>query len=837
MGGSRSWHSPALSAPVVRAPVLTATVAALLLPLAAVDTAARASAVGEPILRQVSYRGYSFEVPGSWPVIDLTRRPRECVRFDRHAVYLGAPGTDEACPSRLVGTTEALVVQPAAARAPQSSVENPVARRITVTAPRIRVTATFDTDPTQIYQILASAFLPAPIIQPPSPAALSRRLRERGTGTRRQAARPRAAMIPRPLPAQIANYHGLGFDTCTAPSTAQMQAWLRRSPYRAIGIYIGGSDEACAQPNLTAGWLRREAAAGWHFLPMYVGPQADFGELSATPGQQGRAAANDAVAQAERLGLGPGTPLYYDMEAYLPGQTGAVLRFESAWTTVVHGFGYSSGIYSSSSSGIADLARQYFGHKYAIPDIIYDALWNGRQNTSDSVFSPGEWANHRRVHQFAGNVVQTFGGDTINVDQDFMDVSLPGPGGTSQATPAIMQDNGVVDVFYRGSDDRLWYVRYAPGSGWARPVALAEAVRAAPTAVSHRGGQVDVFYQGPGGGLWQVARGSGGRWSAPIRLARMGVIGAPSAVVQGNGVIDIFWKGPADGHLRHAHFSPVRGWSGPQLLGGSLASAPSPVESSPGTVEVFWMGADRSLWHVTHRAGRAWTRPASLGMGPLGGAPRATAAASGATEVFWRGARDGQIWFASFTVGRGWQGPRLLGGQPRGEPAPMTSATGSLLIFFRGQDGELWQATGAPGKGWHAPVRQHVGMLGATPFVAIGDGTPPIGVFWKGPSSRLWSASFTGRAWTRPQPIGGVVALDGAVLAAQDPKLCRLRGPAGGRPELTAGGLRGALAEGRARREGRLAGPSGWQGSGAKPRGKQSPRTGGPGVTPPGQHS
>jgi hypothetical protein len=205
-----------------------------------------------------------------------------------------------------------------------------------------------------------------------------------------------------------------------------MQTWRRHSPYRAIGIYIGGSDEACAQPNLTARWLRREAAAGWHFLPMYVGPQADFRELSATPGHQGRAAANDAVAQAERLGLGPGTPLYYDMEAYLPGQTRAVLRFESAWTTVVHGLGYSSGIYSSSSSGITDLARRYFGHRYAIPDVIFDALWNGQRNTSDSVYQPGEWVNHRRVHQFAGNVVQTFGGDTINVDKDFMNVSLPG---------------------------------------------------------------------------------------------------------------------------------------------------------------------------------------------------------------------------------------------------------------------------------------------------------------------------------------------------------------------------------------------------------------------------
>jgi len=45
------------------------------------------------------------------------------------------------------------------------------------------------------------------------------------------------------------------------------------------------------------------------------------------------------------------------------------------------------------------------------PDVIYDALWNGGQNTKDSVYQAGEWVNHQRVHQFAGNVIQSFGGD------------------------------------------------------------------------------------------------------------------------------------------------------------------------------------------------------------------------------------------------------------------------------------------------------------------------------------------------------------------------------------------------------------------------------------------
>ena len=65
-------------------------------------------------LRQVTYLGYTFEVPSAWPVINLAADPATCVRFDRHAFYVGQPGTDQACPSGLIGSTEAVLVAPAA---------------------------------------------------------------------------------------------------------------------------------------------------------------------------------------------------------------------------------------------------------------------------------------------------------------------------------------------------------------------------------------------------------------------------------------------------------------------------------------------------------------------------------------------------------------------------------------------------------------------------------------------------------------------------------------------------------------------------------------------------
>jgi hypothetical protein len=390
--------------------------------------------------KQVSYRGYTFDVLRNWQVVRLFFRPHYCVSFARNTLYLGWPSSTQDCPSMLVGTTEAVLIEPAPPGSAVSSVEDPVSRRITVTAPRIRITATFDRYPGQIYRFLTRASLPDPVIERPDPAPATlgspvpdwtvpdRTARDVLAPLRpgRQPARlaDRLTAASSTLSGQVTNYHGLGFDACTAPSAAYMSAWRRFSPYRAIGIYLGGSDAACDQPNLTRAWLQATAAEGWHFIPTYVGPQAEFGELNA-PAQQGRAAADDAVVLARQLGFGPLTPLYYDMEAYLPGQSQAALLFESAWTSTLHSLGYLSGVYSSSDSGIADLAAQYHNPRYAIPDVIYDAWWNGEENTSDPHFGPREWADHDRIHQFNGNVTQSYGGDVILVDQDYLDVDLP----------------------------------------------------------------------------------------------------------------------------------------------------------------------------------------------------------------------------------------------------------------------------------------------------------------------------------------------------------------------------------------------------------------------------
>ena len=49
-------------------------------------------------------------MPASWPVYDLATDPRQCVRYDKHAVFLGTPGPDQDCPPGVVGRVDTISI-------------------------------------------------------------------------------------------------------------------------------------------------------------------------------------------------------------------------------------------------------------------------------------------------------------------------------------------------------------------------------------------------------------------------------------------------------------------------------------------------------------------------------------------------------------------------------------------------------------------------------------------------------------------------------------------------------------------------------------------------------
>jgi len=60
----------------------------------------------------VTFDAVSFQVPSAWPAWNLALHPAICPLLDTHAVYLGRPGPDPACPSAAFGKWGAVQVQP-----------------------------------------------------------------------------------------------------------------------------------------------------------------------------------------------------------------------------------------------------------------------------------------------------------------------------------------------------------------------------------------------------------------------------------------------------------------------------------------------------------------------------------------------------------------------------------------------------------------------------------------------------------------------------------------------------------------------------------------------------
>ncbi|MGH3281379.1 MAG: DUF1906 domain-containing protein, partial [Trebonia sp.] len=246
---------------------------------------------------------------------------------------------------------------------------------------------------------------------------------------------------PKPKPKPVPTHPVGGFDTCTAPSAHTMRVF--RSDYAAVGVYIGGANAACAYGNLSAGWVHAMTSTGWGLLPTYVGPQAPcWGGTGAAinaghAAAQGKAAGADAVREARTLGIGTGSPIYYDMEAYNGGAscTTAVLQFLGAWDRQVAAAGYVTGVYSSQDSGIADLQRASAARtpSFTPPDAVWFALWDRKATLSDGNLP---WPVSMRAKQYAGNVSATVGGITLTVDKDIVEgpvarlltVRVPRPG-------------------------------------------------------------------------------------------------------------------------------------------------------------------------------------------------------------------------------------------------------------------------------------------------------------------------------------------------------------------------------------------------------------------------
>ena len=400
-----------------------------------------------------------------------------------------------------------------------------------------------------------------------------------------------AAALTGPSPS---TYAGQGFDTCEAPASNVMTAWLGGSPYRAVGIYIGGNNRACPlQTNLTASWVNSQRSAGWHLLPIYLGSQP-YCSISnkihrftgANAATVARAEAQNAVEQALAKGLAGDSTIFSDIEAYsttgqdnithvacTPAVTTAVLTYQSAWTARLHDYGFLSGFYSSLGSGVRDQVAVYGSTAYVRPDYLWFARYDGTQSVLDSSFPkilPDAYWLHRRIKQYRGGAPETHAGQTLNVDGDQVDVRpLP-------ATPfGDFNGRGWSDLITRQTSTGSLLLYPGNGTGFASAYRFGGGWNAMSSITRfgdfNRDGHEDVIARESATGALWLYRGTGSGFSARLKI---GVGGwnnmreiTPVGDLDGDGYPDLLAVQTSTGSL---YVYPGRGTSlgARHLIGG-----------------------------------------------------------------------------------------------------------------------------------------------------------------------------------------------------------------------------------------------------------------------------
>ncbi|MDQ1538257.1 MAG: hypothetical protein QOE58_2650 [Actinomycetota bacterium] len=440
-------------------------------------------------------------------------------------------------------------------------------------------------------------------------------------------------------------FSGKGFDRFTAPTQDEMTAWLASSPYRAVGIYIGGTNRFDqVQPELTATWVSTQRSAGWHLLPIYFGLQP-YCTTSTKPNRftaenasaSGRAAADDAVLQARKLGLATGSTIFNDIEAYSttdPVCRTAVLTYQSRWTARLHDYGFLSGFYGSLGSGVKDQVAVYGSTAYVRPDYLWFARYDSVATVADGTGTiPASYWLHRRLKQYQSPVQtggpETYGGKSLSVDRNQVDVTpLP-------ATPfGDFNGRGWSDLLTRQTSTSSLFLYPGNGTTFGSAVRFGGGWNAMSSITRfgdfNRDGFEDVLARESATGRLWLYRGTGTGFSPRIQIG-----------VGWNNMREITPVGDLDGDAN------------PDLLA---------VQTSTGALYVY-PGHGTSLG-VRRRVGGGWNAMTELaGVGDFN--------RDGRVDLIARNTATGDLWLYPGTgtslgprlrIGIGWSGLRDLVG-------------------------------------------------------------------------------------------------------------------------------------------------------------------------------
>ena len=262
---------------------------------------------------------------------------------------------------------------------------------------------------------------------------------------RRSTTSAQAASAAVTNPVTPGDFTGLGFDQCPRRPRPKMDAWLTASPYRAVGIYISGASRGCRdQPNLTPTWIapscptaggccrsrsaRRPRAARVPALRRRPRDQPERRPAATRP------ARDQGVAEAVKNAAAP--PRSASCRAARSGTTSRATTSPTPLPRVVAVVPQRLGPAAARARlRLRRLLQRRLGHqdarrrpgqparpvRPARPDL--DRAVGRRGQHLDDLHPPDGWSPGGRMKQFQGGHNETWGGVTINIDRNYLDLT------------------------------------------------------------------------------------------------------------------------------------------------------------------------------------------------------------------------------------------------------------------------------------------------------------------------------------------------------------------------------------------------------------------------------
>jgi hypothetical protein len=235
------------------------------------------------------------------------------------------------------------------------------------------------------------------------------------------------------------------------------------------------------------------------------------------------------------------------------------------------------------------------------------------------------------------------------------------------------RDATTSDVFVRGGDSALYQWYFTTSGGWSTYYGLGHVMLSAPAVSVRRGsGIIDLFWRGTDNGIEAKSWVPGQGWTAVnnTQLDPMATTAAPAVVSRNNGYVDVIVRGTDDGVFVNTYNGSAWGGWG-QIPGGMKTQhAPAATVRTLNTMDIFVRAPNGEVRWVSWD-GAAWSGWKTV----PGGVDSSPAVVADTSQRIWLFARRGaDVIYNVYDAGKGpengWNGWKPMHPPPPPPPAP-----------------------------------------------------------------------------------------------------------------------------------------------------------------------